>query len=114
MDRSDLELRQSVLLVFQVALLGMVRPTLRGVTVGWTDRRIVGRCIFDGPIGDRDREDSTDVEGEVAASFPSHEVEVTARRADYPRELNSELLTAWVYVRNESDLVPQPRPAGSP
>lgn len=104
MPSSDKELRRSVLLVFQVALLGMVTPALRAVTVGWCGRRIVAHCIYDGPIGGTELEDCSDIEGEVIASFPEHEVEVTAKRRDFPGELSSEFLAAWVYVRKESSL----------
>jgi len=98
---TDNELRWRVLLTFQVALLGMVPPSLRGVTVGWNDRRIVGRCFYDGPIGDREREECSDIEAEVMASFPEYDVEVVAERLDASQDLNPELLNAWVYRRKE-------------
>jgi hypothetical protein len=95
------ELRRRVLLTFQVALLGMVTPSLRGVTVHWDERRILAHCIFDGPTSDEEREACSDIEAEVMASFPNHEVIVLARRLDAPGELTAELLDAWVYRRNE-------------
>jgi len=101
MAGSELELRQRVLLVFQVALLGLVTPTLRGVTVGWDDRRIRARFFFDGPTGETEREACSDIEAEVLASFPGHEVEVTAERLDAPQDLAPGILGAWVYRRKE-------------
>lgn len=101
MRHSASELRQRVLLAFQVALLGMVTPSLRGVTVRWDERRILGRCFFDGPIGVAEREVCSDIEGEVIASFPEHEVQVIAERLDSPRDLTAESLGAWVYRRRE-------------
>ena len=40
MITEDLTFRNSVMLAFQVALLGMVPSTLRAVTVGWKDGKI--------------------------------------------------------------------------
>lgn len=101
MSDPELELRRGVLLTFQVALLGMVTPSLRGVTVGWDKRRIVGRCLFDGRVGESEVEAASEVEAEVMASFPDHEVSVTAEQLDEPAPLNSRSLTAWVYCRKE-------------
>lgn len=101
MSNPELEFRRAVLLTFQVALLGMVTPSLRGVTVGWDERRIVGRCFFDGRVGESEVEAASEVEAEVMASFPDHEVSVTAERLDEPVPLNSRSLTAWVYCRKE-------------
>lgn len=100
MAGEELELRRRVLLTFQVALLGMVTPSLRGVTVHWNDS-ILAHCLFDGPVGEEEREACSDIEAEVMASFPDHEVSVLPRRVDAPEDLTSELLDAWVYRRKE-------------
>jgi len=101
MKLPDNEFRRRVLVGFQVALLGMVTPSLRGITVGWDERRIVGRCFFDGPIGESERETCSDIEAEIMASFAEHDVEVVAERLDAPQDLTTELLDAWVYRRKE-------------
>ena len=101
MAGQELELRRRVLLTFQVALLGMVTPSLRGVTVRWDERSILAHCLFDGPTGEEEREACSDIEAEVMASFPDQEVNVLPRRVDAPRDLTSELLDAWVYRRKE-------------
>ena len=101
MANSEYSLRQRVLLVFQVALLGMVTPSLRGVTVGWKDRRIRARFFFDGPTREAERDVCSDIEAEVLASFPDYEVEVHAERLDAPHELGPAMLDAWVYRRKE-------------
>lgn len=101
MTGQPLELRRRVLLTFQVALLGMVTPSLRGVTVHWDERRILAHCLFDGPAGEEEREACSDIEAEILASFPGHEVSVLPRRVDAPGDLASELLDAWVYRRKE-------------
>ena len=85
MAHQDRELRRRVLLTVQVALLGMVTPSLRGVTVHWDDRRILAHCFFDGPIGEEERETCSDIEAEVMASFPNHKVDVLVRRLDAMR-----------------------------
>jgi len=101
MGDEDRELRRRVLLTFQVALLGMVTPALRAVTVQWDAERILAHCLFDGPTGEEEREACSDVEAEVMASFPDQEVTVVARRFDAPGDLSAELLDAWVYRRKE-------------
>lgn len=101
MAAQDLELRRRVLLTFQVALLGMVTPSLRGVTVHWDEQQILAHFLFDGPTGEEEREACSDIEAEVMASFPDHEVSVLSRRVDFPGDLTGELLDAWVYRRKE-------------
>ena len=100
-----LNLDVDVLLTFQVALLGMVVPSLRGVTVGWDENSIYGICFFDCDIGDDEFEIASDIEGEIMASYPDHKVEVTAESFTYPNLLNNRTLKAWVYRRNEDDYV---------
>lgn len=100
-ETKHLQLRRDVLLAFQVALLGMVEPSLRGVTVAWSDRKVSGRLLFHGEIGDDERETASDVEAEIAASFSEHEIEVTAERCDLPQGLIERGLMAWVYRRKE-------------
>lgn len=101
MTDEDVEFRSGVLLAFQVSLLGMVTSHLRGVTVGWEERSIWANLFFDGEIGDAEFETSIDIEGEVAASFPEHDVCVRPIRLDAPEPLNPEALKAWVYRRKE-------------
>ena len=66
----DLELRCRVLITFQVALLGMVTRQLRGVTVGWDESGIWGYLCFDGEVSNEEHEMCSDIQGEIAASFP--------------------------------------------
>lgn len=100
-DDLHLELRRDVLLAFQVALLGMVAPSLRGVTVAWSDCKLVARLLFHGELGADEYETASDVEAEIAASFPEHEIEVAAEQCDFPEALNERGLMAWVYRRKE-------------
>jgi len=100
-EPNDLQLRRDVLLAFQVALLGMVGNCLRGVTVGWSDTRISGCMLFDGHVGADEQDCAADVEAEITANFPLHEVEVIAERCDVPEPLNARNRMAWVYRRKE-------------
>ena len=101
MTDEDVDFRHGVLLAFQVSLLERVTSPLRGVTVGWEERSIWANLLFDGEIGDDEFETSMDVEAEVAASFPEHDVCVRPLRLDAPEPLNPEALKAWVYRRKE-------------
>lgn len=101
MSDAAVEFRRRVLLTFQVALLGMVTPSLRAVTVGWEGKRIAAKCIFDRAVTIEEREACSDIEGEVLASFPDCEVEVSPLFLEPGRKLNEALLMAWVYYRKE-------------
>lgn len=100
-NNDEINFRGDVLLTFQVALLGMIVPSLRGVTVGWDSKKIIAKCFYDGEIGDEEAEMASEVETEIYASYPDHEVEVRAFRLDYPVQLNPHVLQAWVYCRKE-------------
>lgn len=95
------EFRSQLLLAFQVALLGMVTPALRAVTVGWEGKRIAAKCIFDHAVVSDDWETCSDIEGELHASFPDCAVEVSPVYIERGRDFRAELLTAWVYSRKE-------------
>lgn len=100
-DSGDIELRRRALLCFQVSLLGMVRPNLRAATVSWSEKAIEGILYIDGEVDDEAIEDASDIEAEVMASFPQHEVSVIARKCEAPKEL--EMTGAWVFMRSEDD-----------
>ena len=99
MITNDIEFRTDLLLRVQVALLGMVEPSLRGVTVGWTTQSISVILYFHGELRAEDIEDASDIEAEIIAHFPKHEVLVVARRLDSPRR--PAMLQAWAYRRKE-------------
>jgi hypothetical protein len=100
-DHKEIEIRRKLLLRFQTALLGMITPALRGVAVSWTDRTIVGRLLFDSDVADNEFECASDVEAEVAAAFPDHEVGIKAETYPHPRPMIERGLDAWVYRRKE-------------
>lgn len=97
----DIELRRQILLTFQVALLGMIPPHLRGVTVRWDSSSIAGIFFYDGIVTDAENENVSDVEAEVIASFPDFTINLEARRYEQPKDLSDEQLEAWVYRRME-------------
>lgn len=101
MTNNEINFRRDVLLTFQVALLGMILPSLRGVTVGWDDDNIVSVCLYDCKICDDEDEITSDIEAEIMASFPDHKVSVTPEKYAYPNDLNIKTLKAWVYRRKE-------------
>lgn len=97
----DFELRRQILLAFQVALLGMISPHLRGVTVGWDSSSIAGIFFYDGFVSDADEEVVSDVEAEIIASFPNFTINLKAKRHDQSKSLSDEGFKAWVYCRME-------------
>ena len=100
----QIELRRTVLLSLQTALLGEVPPNLRGVTCDWdaSTSALVIRCIFDGKILEEDRESMECVETEVIADFPEdYQVRLECIRRDAPQLLQTDMLLEWVYQRRE-------------
>ena len=88
---SDTELRISLLLSLQRALLDAVPPSLRSVTCDWERTEIRLQFLFDGEISEDDEETARIAGTEVIADFPSpwtmaEEIE----RYDYPADLRSE------------------------
>lgn len=103
------EMRIRVILSVQRALLGEVSPALRGVTVGWDEKRIAILCYYDRRISEEDREAMSCVETEVMADFPADlQIDLDVIQCDAPQEMK--LLDVWVYCRRESvsDRTPTP------
>ena len=96
------EHRVRILLVVQTALLGEIRPSVRKVGVGWSDKRISVKMFNEGEPDEDTVESASCVETELMASFPDHEVEVCAVRFDPPKPIhNVEGIREWVYSRWE-------------
>ena len=100
-NTEDIELRHQVLMVFQTALLGMVTPDLRGVSVNWSPTQIRGFFFYDGDVSEAEREIVSDVESEVIASFSKFAVDLEARSCPASKRLPSLEAGAWVYRRLE-------------
>lgn len=67
-------LRSRLLLSVQVALLGMVGPSLRCVQCRLDASQICLRFVFDSKVNDDDRESCEEVATEVISHFPEHEL----------------------------------------
>lgn len=91
-----------MLLAVQRALLGAIGPTLRGVTVGWSEDEVRVRCLYSGPIADVDRESMNEVEAQLLGDFPEDQIELVLESYDEPLILAGRTLDAWVYCRRES------------
>jgi hypothetical protein len=98
---TDNELRIKVLLRLQVALLGEIDPSIRGITCGWSKSLITIHCYFQGEINDDNKESMNCVETEIMADFTEHKVNLECKRLDLPTPLNPYTLSAWVYRRKE-------------
>jgi len=82
-DQNEQELRMTLLLYLQRALLGSVSPTLRGVTVGWHDKVVSVICYFDGPVAEEDSEAMEDVHTELLDDlYPEYKIELEVVRCD--------------------------------
>ena len=101
-NSEEIELRRAVLLTTQVALLGEVSSSVRAIALEWSPNKIQLRVVFDGEIGEDDRESMECVGTEILASFPNHELNVECVRLDAPGPLNTLCLLAWAYMRKES------------
>jgi hypothetical protein len=99
--KTDTEFRLGVLRMVQVALLGMVTPELRGVTVAFDAKRIHALFIYDGAITDEMEDIVSTVETEVMASYIDHLVEFEAVASSRSIRLSDYTLGYFVYARKE-------------
>ncbi|MEM1367459.1 MAG: hypothetical protein AAGG02_05440 [Cyanobacteria bacterium P01_H01_bin.15] len=63
-----------------------------------------GKAIFDKILDELEYDLMSDVETEVMASFPLHEVEIECKRLDYPNELILDSGMTWIFIRHEDVL----------
>lgn len=97
-DQIDAQLLRAI----QIAILGEVTPALRSVTCDWKNAEIALRLLFDGPVGDGEKEIASIAAAEVIAAFDApwvifEEVE----RLDYPADRKIRALRLWPYARRE-------------
>ena len=97
----ETEFRRDVLIAFQTALLGMVTPNLRGVSVNWDNWRIAGLFVYEGQISELEKEIVSDIEGEVISHFSRHTIDLMVRECDAKVDLEQFSLGVWVYQRSE-------------
>ena len=99
----NLEIRVSLLLSIQRALLGMIYPSIRGIAVGHnkTDKLKV-IYYLDREPKEYDYENISDVIGEICSDIEFTEVEGICIFSLKPfSQLDN--LDAWVYVRQENN-----------
>ena len=97
----DNDLRVSVLLAMQVALLGAVGPDVRKILCRWNASEIRARAVFDGPIREGDAEVMLEVETEMMASFPRHDISLVCERHDAPQPISRRDDEQAVFARLE-------------
>lgn len=98
-----------VLLSLQRALLGVVTPELRGVTVGRDGELVRVRFLVDGPVGAGLTEGSDEAEAMLLADLgPPVRTAFELERYDVPGPLAERELSRWVYLRYE-----RPVPGGA-
>ena len=96
------DLRVSVLLGMQIALLGCIGCGVRKVLCRWNEHEIKARAIFDGEISEEDAEAILEAETEMMSSFPHHDVSLTCERCDAPQVIPREDHEYAVFARLES------------
>lgn len=94
-------LRSTVLLALQLALLGEITPNIRGITCGWDESKIMINFYFDGEFTEEEQESMECVASEVISSIPKLKIDVQCKRVDAPELLASYKLLNWVYLRKE-------------
>ena len=82
-----IDLRASVLLGMQVALLGCIGCGVRKVLCRWNDQEIRVRAVYDGEIREADIDAMLEAETEIMASFPNHDVSIKCERCDAPLQI---------------------------
>ncbi|MEP6564349.1 MAG: hypothetical protein ABJB10_04375 [Mesorhizobium sp.] len=96
------DIRSTLLLSVQRALLGAVPQNLRAVTCGWEGTEIKLRFVFDGEIAEATWDDARIVGSEVVADFAAPwTISEDFVRLDYPNDMGPGALALWAYRRKE-------------
>ena len=97
----DLDLRVTVLLSAQRALLGAITPNVRGVTVAYNNQQLTLRAYYDKDPLEEEKELLDFALGEMVADFyPSIEKYLFEPQV-LPYPMKMAMLSDWVYVRHE-------------
>ncbi|AFY94046.1 hypothetical protein [Chamaesiphon minutus] len=97
----EFNIRNTLLLTLQFALLREITPNIRGITCGWDESKIMINFYFDGEFTEDEQESMECVATEVIASIPKLTIEVECKRIDNPKSLDPYKLLDWVYLRKE-------------
>ncbi len=96
------DIRATLLLSVQRALLGAVPHNLRAVTCDWDGTEIKLRFVFDGEIAEENYEHAQIVGTEVVSDFPAPwTISEDIVRLDYPGGICPGALALWAYLRKE-------------
>lgn len=103
MSNADPQLRVTVLLSLQRALLGMVTPDLRAVEVEVKGRRVYGRFMYDGAVTDEHRELVDEIETLLIADLEDDvSAQLEALSAPSPEPVAIVRGTTYCYLRRET------------
>jgi hypothetical protein len=96
-----MNLKTTLFLSMQRALLGMIYPSIKGIAVGYEEqKKLKVICYLDREPNEDDYENISDVTGEVCADIDFLEVEEICIHTQEPtNSLNC--LNGWVYLRKE-------------
>jgi len=92
------------MLSVQRALLGMITPSIRAITIGADKHTFTIRAIFDRTPTEADDELLKDITSEVCADFPEFtdfKEEAVFCRTSFNELQEQFFLEAWVFVRRE-------------
>jgi len=90
-----------LLLGAQKALLGMITPRMRGVTMRMEGRKIFLRFILDSPQTMEDFDTCHEVASEVAAEFNDALVDVEIITREMPSPIVDLGMDDWAFIRSE-------------
>ncbi len=89
MTKHEFELRRTVLLTFLFAFVGNVFPTLRRVSVSWTETTLAATFYVDGEMNDGYRKCFNAIEDSILASLAGMmTVRLQVLRLDYPEPID--------------------------
>lgn len=86
----------------RIALLGRVRPNLRGVSSALINGKPNVSFVFDGEISDLDLELVSLAETELLSHYGA-DIEVQSARVDGPGQISAAGLGEWIFLRWEAD-----------
>ncbi|WP_256750500.1 hypothetical protein [Mesorhizobium sp. Mes31] len=96
------DIRATLLLSLQRALLNAVPLNLRAVSCDWEGTDIKLRFVFDGEVSDANFDEVQIVGAEVIADFPAPwTISEDVVRLDYPADTRPGSLAHWAYMRKE-------------
>ncbi len=81
------------------ALWGAIVPSLRSVSIGLHDNKIIWQCIFDDNATHDELELLSAAAAEVIADFPDYGLEEIIKQVAYPQKVEN--LKNLIYLRHE-------------